>query len=80
VDVLPHVFVLAFVMPHCSTNEEEKEVADLAQQLWDSWKSNSRDQARATVTYEVKRLLKTLLTDADVRPRYVTFITIVIYA
>ena len=75
-DILPHVFVLAFLMPHCSSHEEEKEVEDLAEQLWNSWKGQSATQTCAAVVREVKQLLKSLLIDTDVRPRYVTFIVI----
>ena len=67
--ILPRLFVLAFVMPHCSLNEEEMEVAGLAEKLWNCWKCHSDSQSCATVIHEVKGLLRDLLPSTDVRPR-----------
>lgn len=71
IDILPHVFVLAFAMPHCFSEEEEIEIAGLATQLWTSWMNHADNQQRVIVTQEVKQLLRDLLTSTDVRPRYV---------
>ncbi|KAF8531403.1 hypothetical protein JB92DRAFT_2851839 [Gautieria morchelliformis] len=68
-NIWPRLFVLAFVVPHCSSNDEELEAADLARKLWKGWKDRSDKHPVATVTREVRRLLSDLLTDTAVRPR-----------
>jgi hypothetical protein len=79
-DILPRLFVLAFVVPHCSSNDEELEAADLARKLWNGWKNSSYKDPVSMVTQEVRRLLSDFLTDTAVRPRYVTLTVVIHYA